>query len=83
MRVLLANKFLYPKGGAERAVLELGAGLSKRGHEVFWFGMDHPSNVVESDRCAVVRQRDGLLAVCARDRMIPGSLGVGFREALE
>jgi glycosyltransferase involved in cell wall biosynthesis len=58
MRVLLANKFLYPKGGAERAVLDLGEGLRRRGHQVFWFGMDHPDNVVPSQASAVVRHRD-------------------------
>ena len=58
MRVLLANKFLFAKGGAERAVLDLGAGLEQRGHNVFWFGMDHPENSVPADRTAVVRQRD-------------------------
>jgi glycosyltransferase involved in cell wall biosynthesis len=58
MRVLLANKFLYPKGGAERAVLDLGAGLERRGHQVFWFGMDHPDNIVPPETSALVPRRD-------------------------
>ena len=57
MRVLLANKFLYAKGGSERAVLELGTGLHARGHQVYWFGMDHPQNSVPADTSAVVKQR--------------------------
>jgi len=58
MRIVLANKFLYPRGGAERAVLELGAALDARGHAVAYFGMDHPENVVHGANVAVVRQRD-------------------------
>jgi glycosyltransferase involved in cell wall biosynthesis len=58
MRIVLANKFLYPRGGAERAVLTLGAALEQRGHEVFWFGMEHPDNQVEGERVELVRRRD-------------------------
>ncbi len=58
MRIVLANKFLYPRGGAERAVLELGRALDARGHAVSYFGMDHPDNVVRGPHVAVVRQRD-------------------------
>jgi len=58
LRIVLANKFLYPRGGAERAVLELGAALAGRGHGVAYFGMDHPENVVAGPHVAVVRQRD-------------------------
>lgn len=58
MRVLLANKFLYVHGGAERAVLALGAGLERRGHEVFWFGMQHPDNAVRGERVELVPRRD-------------------------
>jgi len=58
LRVVLANKFLYPKGGAERAVLGLGAELTRRGHAVAYFGMDHPDNSVPAEASAVVRRRD-------------------------
>ena len=34
MKVLLVNKFLYPKGGSETYVLKLGQILRDRGHEV-------------------------------------------------
>ena len=44
MKVLLINKFLYPKGGAEISTLTTGNLLSKKGHEVFYWGMDHPEN---------------------------------------
>lgn len=44
MRILHVNKFLYRRGGAEAhmdAVARLQAGA---GHEVAFFGMDHPAN---------------------------------------
>jgi glycosyltransferase involved in cell wall biosynthesis len=44
MRVLLANKFLYPKGGAEIVCLGLAKGLERRGHETLLFGMSDPRN---------------------------------------
>ena len=58
MRVLLVNKFLHPRGGAERAVLALGAALEARGHEIFWFGMEHEENTVTGENVALVRARD-------------------------
>ena len=42
MKILLINKFLHPKGGAETYVFRLGACLENRGHQVQYFGMDHP-----------------------------------------
>lgn len=44
MKILLVNKFLYPKGGDAVATLSTGKLLSERGHEVFYWGMDHPEN---------------------------------------
>ncbi len=38
MRILMLNKFLYPRGGAETQMLELGAALKREGHEVAYFG---------------------------------------------
>lgn len=58
MRVVLANKFLYPKGGAERAVFALGQGLEARGHEVHYFGMAHPRNAITVPQDELVRERD-------------------------
>ena len=34
MKILLINKYLYPKGGAETYTLKLGEYLSGAGHEV-------------------------------------------------
>lgn len=46
MKVLLVNKFLYPKGGAETYVLRMGEQLEKMGHEVQYFGMYDEKNTV-------------------------------------
>lgn len=44
MRVLHVNKFLYRKGGAEGYMLDLAELQRDQGHEVAYFGMDHPDN---------------------------------------
>ncbi len=46
MKILLINKFLYPKGGAESYLLRLGTLLKEQGHEVEYFGMEDDRNVV-------------------------------------
>ncbi len=45
MKILMVNKFLYPKGGSETYIFRLGEQLEKMGHEVQFFGMEH------EDRC--------------------------------
>ena len=44
MKVLLINKFLYPKGGDAICTLAMGELLRSKGHEVTYWGMDHPEN---------------------------------------
>jgi glycosyltransferase involved in cell wall biosynthesis len=44
MKILLINKFLYPKGGAAISTLNTGKLLSSKGHEVMFWGMEHPLN---------------------------------------
>lgn len=46
MKILMVNKFLYPKGGSETYVLKLGKILEEHGHEVQYFGMENPANTV-------------------------------------
>lgn len=46
MRILLINKFLYPKGGSETYVFKLGQELERKGHEVQYFGMYDEKNIV-------------------------------------
>jgi len=45
MKILLINKFLYPKGGDAMSTLETGRLLSKKGHKVTFWGMEHPENL--------------------------------------
>lgn len=45
MRVLHVNKFLYRRGGAEGYLLDLADLQRAAGHEVEFFGMDHPENL--------------------------------------
>jgi glycosyltransferase involved in cell wall biosynthesis len=64
MRILLANKFLYPKGGAEVSMLETAQLLKRKGHEVVFFAMQHPDNIPSVEEAFFVSpvdyERDGL-----------------------
>lgn len=46
MKILFVNKFLYPRGGAETYFLKIGEELTRRGHEVEYFGMYDEKNTV-------------------------------------
>jgi len=45
MKILLANKFYYYRGGAEVYVINLETLLREHGHEVAVFSMQHPQNL--------------------------------------
>ncbi len=44
LKILLINKFLYPKGGDAISTLMTGRLLQKHGHQVAFWGMSHPDN---------------------------------------
>ena len=46
MKILMVNKFLYPRGGCETYMLYLAEHLRKSGHEVEFFGMYDEKNTV-------------------------------------
>ena len=46
MKILIVNKFLYPHGGSETYIFEIGKELQRLGHEVQYFGMEHEGNIV-------------------------------------
>ena len=48
-RILIVNKFLYPNGGSETYIFELGKQLKKEGHKVQYFGMEDTRNIVGND----------------------------------
>ena len=49
MKILMINKFLYPRGGCETYMLNLASELAARGHEVQYFGMYDEKNTVGND----------------------------------
>jgi len=44
MKILMVNKFLFPKGGDAISTLATGALLRRKGHQVLYWGMAHPDN---------------------------------------
>ena len=46
MKIILINKYLYPKGGDARITIDTGNLLSRMGHEVIYWGMEAPENPV-------------------------------------
>lgn len=44
MQILLANKFLYEKGGAEKSLFETARLLQAHGHQTRFFAMQHARN---------------------------------------
>ena len=46
MRILMVNKFLYPNGGSETYMFQLGEYLAQNGNSVQYFGMEHPERCV-------------------------------------
>ncbi len=58
MKILFVHKYLFPKGGAETYVLQLGAYLAEQGHEVQYFGMEHPQRCVGNRIGAYTREME-------------------------
>lgn len=48
MKILMVNKFLYQKGGAETYTLSLGKILEKHGHKVQYFGLKNEKIQLET-----------------------------------
>jgi len=48
MRILQVNKFNYPRAGAEKYFLWLSRALTKAGHQVAIFSMNHPKNLAST-----------------------------------
>lgn len=46
MRVLMVNKFLFPNGGSETYIFDIGKQLEEMGHEVQYFGMKDENRIV-------------------------------------
>lgn len=46
MKILMVNKFLHANGGSETYIFRIGEELTRLGHEVQYFGMNHPERLV-------------------------------------
>ena len=46
MKILMVNKFLYPRGGCETYMLNLAEELASQGHRIEYFGMYDEKNTV-------------------------------------
>lgn len=58
MQILLANKFLFEKGGAEKSLFETDRLLRQNGHTTRFFAMAHPRNRPCDDARHFVSQVD-------------------------
>lgn len=58
MKILMINKFLFPKGGAETYIFKLGNYLKNQGHEVQYFGMEHEGRCVGNEVNAYTSNMD-------------------------
>lgn len=58
MKILMVNKFLYNKGGAETYVLSLGKILKEKGNKVEYFGLKNDKNIVGNSVSAYVDDMD-------------------------
>ncbi len=58
MKILMVNKFLYPRGGSESYMLKLGDELTALGHEIEYFGMYDEKNTVGNSAGAYTGNMD-------------------------
>lgn len=58
MNILMINKFLYPRGGAETYILKLGEYMKNQGHEVQYFGMEHEEQCVGNRKNVYTKAMD-------------------------
>ena len=49
MKILIVNKFLYPRGGAETYIDRIGRALKSLGHSVQYFGMCDRRNTMGNE----------------------------------
>lgn len=64
MRILMVNKFLYPKGGVETYVIKLGKILQSHGHEVQYFGLANKKNILGNMTGSYVSNIDFNEGIC-------------------
>ena len=72
MKILMVNKFLWPKGGAETYLIRLGQCLEELGHRVEYFGMDSPERTLGNRTDAYTKHMD------FHNASLRGKLGYSF-----
>jgi len=45
MKILIANKYFYRKGGSEQSMFKIASLFESKGHKVAFFSMHHPENI--------------------------------------
>lgn len=58
MKILMVNKFLYPRGGCETYMLNLSEELKSKGHEIEYFGMYDENNTVGNSKALYTTNMD-------------------------
>ncbi|GAB6077206.1 glycosyltransferase [Desulfurobacterium crinifex] len=58
LKVLMVNKYLYPKGGAETYMFALADALKQKGIEVEFWGMRHKNNIIVDKYNSFVSEKD-------------------------
>jgi glycosyltransferase involved in cell wall biosynthesis len=48
LKILVVNKYLYNKGGAERSMFSIASLFESKGHEIAYFSMHDPKNIKTS-----------------------------------
>ena len=61
MRILLVNKFIFPKGGAETYTFDVGKMLEEHGHEVQYFGLENEKNIVGNRWLAFLWKQENVM----------------------
>lgn len=49
MKILIANKYFYLKGGSEQSMFKIASLFESKGHTVAFFSMHHPDNIVSAN----------------------------------
>lgn len=58
MKILMINKYLYPRGGAETYLIRLAKLLTDHGHEVIFFSQKDPRNIPNDQEQYFIDQLD-------------------------
>ncbi len=81
MKVLLVNKFFFPKGGAETNFFDTARILQQNGHAVMYFSMQHPQNTACRYSRYFIRRIDYDKDLSLREKIIAAGKIIYSHEA--